>query len=464
MGRRRRGQDGQGFVPAPQENLKWINTPFAYAQLCRGMTLLQQDVLLQVSSKLQHYMAQFFKSGRQMLDDNPNSLFSPADTRRLPPVEIKIQEFGLEPYRYEEIRSAAYQTASIRIAVPLDYATERCLPVFDEVVIPKEPSTHTDNSGKVWHLQPGTIYAFINPKVSCYAFNMRLGYVKHPLTIASDAAHSYSPSIYFMLKHYLGRKSKSVTLPYDEVREKLGMKELDPETGDWKKDADGKTIETYPQFSRFKKRVLDPAVDDIDRLAGLGILDLTFSYEAIYSSGDTRKQRPDAIRFDVFPAKLVRLSLSAAEDESKAIPATPEPALPAPQKRPRGRPRKNPLPTQETAMQPGLFDSVSPLPRESEEEGIFIPGDKADLWADVVRQYGDGPLKQWLDRATYMGTRNGRFYIKFEYGSDANEFVAAESKENPRRLRDLMQQALGTTIPYLLYYAMGFHPGNRPEK
>lgn len=41
---------------------KYINTPFAYTRTQKGLTLLQQHIMVKVSSHLQDYFNKFFRT------------------------------------------------------------------------------------------------------------------------------------------------------------------------------------------------------------------------------------------------------------------------------------------------------------------------------------------------------------------------------------------------------------------
>ena len=45
-------------------NLRWIKTPCSYASLGSTFSLLQQDIMLQVSAKLQEYINQYYDQMR----------------------------------------------------------------------------------------------------------------------------------------------------------------------------------------------------------------------------------------------------------------------------------------------------------------------------------------------------------------------------------------------------------------
>jgi len=322
-------QEPQVYVPASVADAKWINTPFAYARLSKDLTLLQQNVLLKVSDQLQGHITQFFLDKRHLLSDDPNSLFTPEVTASLPRVEIRLSDFGIDKTRYGEIHVAASAVSDLRIKAPNieDDGTVngyRMFPVFDEVVVPKTDETASDEDK--YNYRTGVMYASINPKVAAYAFNMRLGYINHPMQIAQDAGQVYSPRIYFLIKHYLPKGKSVVNIPYDKIREELGMIVVDRETGD-------PVDELYPQYSRFRTYVLDKAKEDIDNMAKRNLIDITFTYEPCYK-GNANRGNPESITFKVELTELGKYHKQPNKARTKTEEKSEEPKR-------RGRPRKD---------------------------------------------------------------------------------------------------------------------------
>ena len=398
----------QTFVPAPLADSRWINTPFAYARLARELTLLQQNVLFMVSDKLQDFMTKFYANKRHDLSDNPLSLFSEEDLKALPPIEIKLADFGIDPAHYDTVSKAAEAVGALKVKA---FGTDKdgtlgyyMFPVFDALFVPK----HDEDAGedKKYIRRVGVITGSINPKVAAYAFNMRYGYVNHPLRIAADAGQVYTPRLYFMLKHYLGKRKKSVSIPYAKIREELGMKPIDQNTG----EPIGE--ELYPQFSRFKLYVLDPAKRDMEEMARRNVIDITFEYEVVYKRNVSRGD-PDAINFFVNVTPLGKNHKGETEKE-KVTPSEP---------RRRGRPSKH---QPDPSIEPSLFD----------EQPAIIPGDRVGDWQALVAEYGESISSPLLHKAEYLGTIDGAFYVQMpDYGAMTDLSAAVV---NDARLADIL--------------------------
>lgn len=425
---RKKTAEPKVFVPAALSDTKWINTPFAYARLARDLTLLQQNVLLKVSDQLQDYITQFFQDNRNLLPDDPNSLFTPEATMSLPKLELRLSDFGIDKSRYGEVHKAASAVSDLRIKAPNiqdDGSVNgyKMFPVFDEIEVPKTDETAPDD--EKYNYRTGVIHASINPKVAAYAFNMRLGYINHPAEIAADANQVYSTRVYFVIKHYLQKNKMSVTIPYDKLREDLGMIVIDPETGDTVDHETGEPLtELYPQFSRFCTNVLDKAQEDINRMAELNLIDITFTYIPIYKGRQNRGD-PESIQFDIEYTELGRyhkLPRSARPSVTKAA-ATAE-------TRRRGRPRKQ---TSEDNQQTIMFD-----------EPQLIPGNRVGEWQKLVADYADGPSAELLSLATCLGTLDDAFALEVPSRQHVDQLTQAAIADT--RLKELLVQSVGRSF------------------
>lgn len=415
--------------PVEKANLmdaRWINTPFAFARFGKDFSLLQQHVMLIVSDHLQDYLSSFFRDGRHLHPEDPLSLFDKEQmTNGIPDLKIQISEFQIKSNNNYELYKAFTEISQVQLKVPIyqDGVIDHMdwLPVFSKMSVPL--TKNTDNEFIDIDYRRGYVEFTINPLVAAYAFNMRLGYINHPLNIAKDSSQQYAPRLYFLVKHKMAKGRRTVTIPYPELRKELGMQLIDKDTHEVKG-------EMYPQFSKFRTRVLDAAIADIDRMSDLNLIDVKFSYEPVYR-GSVERGDPEAVTFNVTLSALGEYH----KDPKKAqahMEITITTDKPQPAKK-RGRPRKN----TGTTDGPGLFDNLDqPKTSGDQQKEVFIKGDKADLWKELVDEY-TGDQKERLKKADYMGTLNGAFYVSFDSYDDYNQLSGAVvSDECLRKLLD----------------------------
>lgn len=282
---------------------RWINTPFAFVRVGKNFSLLQQQIMLKVSDHLQDYLTTFYKERRNMLPEDPLSLFNDATMKSIPVLKIPYSDFNVDVNNRKDLYDAIDQVLSVRIRGLVLEADENGIPVqkWAWMNVFKRVTTKVQNASDV-NYRTGTFDLSINEDVAAYAFNMRLGYINHPSRIAEESTKVYAPKLYFIIKHRLRRGKPSVVIPYEELREELGMIKYHDEEDS---PADKPVVEKilYPIFSRFEKNVLMVAVEDINRMAELNLLDICIRYDVNYPPGVT-KGNPESITFHVSLSSL----------------------------------------------------------------------------------------------------------------------------------------------------------------
>lgn len=383
-------------------DVRWINTPFAFAKLGKRTTLLQMQVLLKVSELLQDYIKDFFATGRNLSKEDPLNLFSEEISKDIPTLRIPYSDFCVEVNNRANLYSAIDEMFAIRIKAPIIkdgmYKME-WIPIFKKIVtdIAKPTSIDTDTI-----YREGYAEFVINDEAAAYAFNMNLGYVNHPTGLAANSSQRYAPMLYFHIKHKLRRGKTNAVIDFSELRDAMGMDAVKDEK-EAIKASDFNT--KYPKFSEFRKCVLDPAVEEINRMASLNLLDITVTYSLNYVNG-VERGNPDSITFNVAlsPLGIYHKNPKEAMKHIQITDAAPEPT------RKRGRPRK----VKTVAIQPGedLFAQETPQAPEGEEQ-----------WKTLLQTY-TGPLSEQLKAATYKGFLLGAFCIDIENYLDADKLIA----------------------------------------
>lgn len=414
---------------------RWINTPFAFARMNRDFSLLQQHVMLRVSDHLQEYLAQFFRDKRNLLPDDPLSLFDTKKLPELPTLKIPYSEFNIPVNNRKALYDAINDVLSARIkglilkdGVP----TMAWVNVFKELTTPIVDISDTEYRNGCFELS-------INETVAAYAFNMRLGYINHPSNIAQESTREYAPRMYFMIKHKMARGKKVVTIPYDEARKDLGVDIID-KTHEGDDDVISRSL--YPQFAKFCRYVLAPAREDINRMANLNLLDIevvryTFIYDGNELDPDKdelRRGNPDAIRFYVELSKLGEFH----KDPKKALAHMDvHSALPKAETkvtRKRGRPRKQPV--EDASQQTISFDD-----QQYSQEPQLIPGNRVGEWQKLVHEYGDGPSSEIIHTAVCIGTLDDAFALQVSSRDAMEALVHAATSDV--RLKELLIQSVG---------------------
>ena len=292
-------------------NEHWIRTPFVFTMFGSNFSLLQQSVMIKVSEHLQKYVDLYFAEKRNLLDSDVKPLFTASQIKiGLPKIIIKFSELPVLKSNY----SIFYKSGEKGSMTPSDMVDEilhtsaclrvsenkiRRINVFSSVDSPLQPyEMKWVNADGVQMSSPvscGQLEIDLNPNMVAWVFDMSKGYVNHLKQIAQDAKKRATPRIYLFLMRYYNLGKRSVDVPFDELKEYLGYLE--------KGDAGEILSVIYPYFKDFKRRVLDAAKNDLERLSLLNKTEITFDYEPLYRNG-VKTGNPEQIRLKICTTKF----------------------------------------------------------------------------------------------------------------------------------------------------------------
>lgn len=411
---------------------KWINTPFAYTKFHHDLTLLQQDVMIRVSERLQPFVKEFYGSPLKNSKRVPKSLFTEA-LRKAGVMEfhISFSELGVAPNNYPAVKKAVDEVLDIkldRLIMKDGIPTVQRFHIFNKSEIPLTDET----SSVMFSLNTEIVSEEDDTVVSDYVFDMTQGYITHPLDIARISDFERMPMIYYLLRHESRDwKDKVIHLTTESIKEYLNMIKRD----------DHGSIESiaYPKFSKFREKVLIPAIKNINELHERGLIDVSVEMEFKYP-GTRKTGNPEYIIFRIDntkkPSTVVNIPVA------RTISTT---LIPGAAKK-RGRPRKNPL-SSDAQQQTILFDEnqyVEVFPDKNNEPVIqLIPGDRVGEWKQLVQEYGDGPFASLLQQAECQGTIDGAFYLVMPSYQQKEQMVAAAMDE---RLKSLLIKYSGRSF------------------
>lgn len=409
-------------------DVQWINTPFSLLHYGKGFSLLQQRILTKVSEKIQDNIGQYYASG-QYKGDRPSPL-------EVPTIQVSFSELGLSSGHYKQIIEAIRGIVNTSAEVlAMDETKEKKMiwaTAFKKIELPVSEGSyvyeHTNKETNLVEIKTasrhqGTIFFDINPAF----LDMSFGYINHPTQIAFDAKQKYAPLLYYLIKHLWIKGKRKVEIPFDELRDMLGT---------IKRDKEGNIIhDDFPLYSKFKQRVLDVAVEELKRMGELNQSDINVTYQSIYPGGKTEgRGNPKAVAFSPLLTKLGEFhndpekALAHMDIRNNDIPKATTTT------RKRGRPRKNPLQTDNT---PSLFDGVG---EESITTAVIL-GDRVGEWKQLVQEYGDGPSSELLQRIVCEGTNDGAFSLVAASRDDVDAMSRAAVED--ARLKSLLVRYVG---------------------
>lgn len=271
---------------------RYINTPFAYTKTQRGLTLLQQHIMVRVSAHIQEYVQRFFSS-RELTEspERPKPIMTKDDLEAMPPIRISMDEMGVSSGTYSRVREALQKVLAVTIGVKTiaddGRPTISNLFMFSRFDIPVTDNGTTvrmkvESADDLTNVQVdrmrGYIDVYLNKDAVFAMFDMAQGYVAHPENIARIGRTDNMPLMYYFVRHSMQnfKASKSKVTP-EQLRDYLGM---------IKRDADGNITKVqYPKWSVCKSRVVQTALDDIKRVYDAGQIDFYFDMREIRPRG-----------------------------------------------------------------------------------------------------------------------------------------------------------------------------------
>ena len=322
-------EDKDGQLQFALNDLRWINTPVNYTSYAKSYSLIQQDVMLLVSGRLQDHFAKFLNEHRYLSKERPNGGITKEDLLKMGPIQLSLAELGIGSSHYDESVKVINQMKKIEFHLPrFDPDTglrkgEDYMPIFSKIFIPKsftsregedlnysgDSEVKIDEDGQLVRKfrRDGYIEVTINIEAAKAVFDMADGYFNHLERIAYFCNSAYTSRLYLLLMKYASKGQMNPVIDYKELKEALGMFKVDVDKGD---DDTQPTVvatkEKYQKFSQFRKQVLDVARGDMDRLSEENKIEIMLScidpdkkgYEPIYR-GTTKRGNPDKIKFHI---------------------------------------------------------------------------------------------------------------------------------------------------------------------
>ena len=83
MAKKAKKEDKEGKLQLALNELRWINTPVNYTSYAKSYSLIQQDVMLLVSGRLQDHFAKFLNEHRYLSKERPNGGITKEDLLKM---------------------------------------------------------------------------------------------------------------------------------------------------------------------------------------------------------------------------------------------------------------------------------------------------------------------------------------------------------------------------------------------
>ena len=265
-------------------DIRYIITPYQYAARCCEYSLQQQGLLFKVSEYLQGYFQEYIDKetakGRKMT----SPLFSDIQMKMgLPTINIPMSELNIDPSNTAHARNSLNQLLAIPVSKTL--IKENGDIIDEDIFLFRKRSIKRGST---------IIKIELDMEAAAIIFDMRKkGYISHPDDIAFTSKKEKTPALYILLKRETKNwKYHKVKISPLELKMKLGLVEKTP-------DGEIKEIK-YPRFSKFKQKIIEPLLEDLDRMKKEGRIECSFEVEYDYM-GRSPKGDPAYIYFSIKP-------------------------------------------------------------------------------------------------------------------------------------------------------------------
>lgn len=375
------------------ENDEWIKTPFAYTKIVGGLSLFQQNVLILVSDKLQGYIKQYLDDKRYKNPDRPKPIYTMEQKNEALTVRIPLKELGIIDTHYtavlqptlkknENVMKTMVLPDLRRLEMRVSYMeyderkgkdvlVSKWQPIFKSIATPTDVY---EKNGFQFDVRNGWIEFVINDLVADYLLDMSEGYIEHLKKLARISKKKYTPSFYFLLK---SQGSPHYSTNLEDLKTYMGVVKLNKE--------DMTIKDSYPKYSRFKQCVIEPAMQDLKRLADEGLSDIWFTYSEVRPRG-LKTGNPERIDFDIHHSDMGTKRL---EQKSK------------------NKAKFEKADNKQPIMQ-DLFANVS-----FENDKIQTNmGQGADKWKEFLSLIKDDNRKSLVSRLQFVGMKNNRFCVE----------------------------------------------------
>ena len=265
----------KGIKKDANENT-WLIQPTVLILMRHDYTLMQNRILTQIIDKLQFAIKEVISSYKKTKSEDINNTtlftsseyYDPAHPDSLK-LKIYIQEFGLPPSSYEQLKESLRNISTIPVEIPYYENGRKWVSIegLCKIEMPDDIRTRTDY-----------INVRITKKTATYMLSVSSGYTKYIKQTIMMAKNSYTPKLYLLLCMYRDKESKVIETKY--IRQFLRIENK------------------YSIWRDVKNRILDPAQKDLERLAKEGISDFYYEWEPGYKKERVRKVgEPDYILF-----------------------------------------------------------------------------------------------------------------------------------------------------------------------
>lgn len=303
---RKKNEEKEKNRPVPIDDVKWLVQPIEVTMMKGELSPLEVNIIVEVVESLQDNLQKQVKekmSGKQL------TLFDFQDE----PILIDLSKFGVLPCDYWRLDEAAKKLSDFKIYHRFKDERGNWVDgysvVFPDAGISKS-SLKRDGTAykyKGGSRAVGYMRITVNKTVAPYLLNINKEYTRYIKAATRGRKCMYTPRMVMFISSY--RERGIWKIDYDEFRRLIGLlynEEIDIMDADTRKSRK-QIVEMekkgYAKFSDVKRRIIDPARDEMKEMCENKIMDCYFEYEPIFPKGKTRGL-PQSLMFYIHKGPL----------------------------------------------------------------------------------------------------------------------------------------------------------------
>lgn len=273
----------------PLDGIKWLSQPLSITMMRADLSPLQVNLIVEMVDKFQEKILEQIRQTEEERKQSP-VLFSDDDMRDNNPYKIKfpLSDLDVRPDAYDELSDAARKLQGMQITMPVSKGNGMTnlafFSLFSRIEIPFIEKEYNYKGKK-------RRAGFIEMTMDREAFNdvMRVGrqHTKYLKSVTRNRSCGYTSRMYMFISTY--KIFGKWTVPYLDFHQMLGFSY----------EEKGQVVFLkYDLFSDVKRRVLDPAMNELRKMSEEGRSDCYYEYEPIFPPGKKRGL-PDKLCFTI---------------------------------------------------------------------------------------------------------------------------------------------------------------------
>lgn len=322
MGRRKKEDSapGTGVAVNVAADANYLIQPLELTMMKGELSPLEVNIIVEV---IDHLQDRLVRQRDELMSGKQLTLFDFNEEV----IQIPLDRFGVLPCDYWRLDEAAKRLSNFKVfhrfKDELGNWVDGYSTVFPDAGISKTSLKADGTAYKYKHgaRTVGYMRITVNKTVAPRFLNINKEYTRFLKNATRGRRCMYTPRMVMFISNY--RERGYWNIEYDEFRRLIGllyqeeMTIFDAETGKSKKRMVECEKKGYAKFSDVKRRIIEPAREEMKEMCEKRIMDCYFEYEPIYPGGKS-KGVPDSIIFHIHKGPLGLEYDAARKERSKS--------------------------------------------------------------------------------------------------------------------------------------------------